>query len=279
MKLGYGNYGMPATPYPEMVRQVAAIGYDGVELCVGAQWPTAPANLTGADRKQLRQLMADANLELIALMVSGLKVLELDDAQHAANLAELETIFALGHDLGLETPVVINTLGGKIDEWETLRAKLAERVADWAAVAARSGGLYAMEPHVGGIVHSPDRAVWILETVDHPNLKVNFDYSHFELIDVPLAAAIEALVPYAVATHVKDSHGRPPSFRFALPGEGAVDYADYMRQMKAAGYDGYITVEISAQIFRAEGYDALAAARYSYDTLASALERSGVNRG
>jgi inosose dehydratase len=278
MKLGYGNYGMPATPYAEMVRQVSTIGYDGVELCVGAQWPTAPANLDGANRKQLRQSMADAGLELIALMVSGMKVLEPDDDQHAANLAELETIFALGHDLGLEHPIAINTLGGKIEEWETLRHKLAERVADWANVAASCGGVYAMEPHVGGIVNSPERALWLLRTVDHPNLKLNFDYSHFELIDVPLAAAIEALVPYAVATHVKDSHGRPPSFRFALPGEGTLDYADYMRQMKAAGYDGYITVEISAQIFRAEGYDALEAARRSYATLAAALERSQVNQ-
>ncbi len=249
MKLGYGNYGMPTTPYAEMVSQVATIGYDGLELCVGETWPTGPANLDRADRKHLRESLAKANLELIALMVSGLKVLELDDAQHAANLAELESIFALGHDLGLENPIVINTLGGKIDEWETQRDKLAERVADWSEVAVKHDGVFAMEPHVGGIVNTPQKAVWVLRTVDHPHLRVNFDYSHFELIDVPLADAIEDLVSYAVATHVKDSHGRPPQFRFALPGEGALDYADYMRQMKAAGYDGYITVEISAADF------------------------------
>lgn len=278
MKLGYGNYGMPTTPYPEMVRQVADIGYDGLELCVGSNWPTAPTHLSGQDRRDLRDLMADANLEFIALMVSGMKVLELDDAQHAANLGELETIFELGYDLGIVAPIVINTMGGKIEEWDSLRDLLIERTADWANVAAKCGGIYAMEPHVGGIVNSPEKATWVLQTVDHPNLRLNFDYSHFELIDIPLADTIEPLIAYTVATHVKDSHGRPPNFRFALPGEGLLDYADYMRQMKTVGYDGYITVEISAQLFRAEGYDAVDAARRSYATLADALERSGVNR-
>lgn len=278
MKLGYGNYGMPTTPYAEMVSQVAAIGYDGVELCMGAAWPTSPANLDKDDRKRLRDLLAAANLEVSALLATGLKVMELDDAQHAATLAQVERIVELGHDLGLERPIVITTLGGTIDQWEKLRYRLAERTADWAEVTAKCGAVFAMEAHVGNIVDSPERTLWLLRTVDHPNLKINFDYSHFELLDIPLADAVEQLASYAVATHIKDSKGRPPDFRFLLPGEGRLDYADYMRQLKAAGYDGYITVEISAQIFRAPGYHAVDAARRAYAVVASALERSGVNQ-
>ena len=278
MKLGYGNYGMPSTPYAEMVSQVAALGYDGVELCMGAAWPTSPANLDSADRKRLRGLLAAAILEASALLATGLKVFELDDAQHDATLAQVEQIVELGHDLGLEKPIVITTLGGRIEQWETLRYRLAERTADWAEVTAKCGATFAMEAHVGNIVDTPERTLWLLRTVDHPNLKINFDYSHFELLDIPLADAVAQLAPYAVATHVKDSKGRPPDFRFTLPGEGRLDYADYMRQLKAAGYDGYITVEISAQVFRSPGYDALDAAQRSYAVVASALERSGVNQ-
>ncbi len=37
-------------------------------------------------------------------------------------------------------------------------------------------------------------------------------------------------------------------------------------------------LRLAQQIFRADGYDALDAARRSYEALASALQRSGVNR-
>src|SRR5690606_30753820 len=127
--------------------------------------------------------------------------------------------------------------------------------------------------------NSPERVTWLIEQIKNPHLKTNYDHSHFELLGMEVEETLPQLLPHAVATHVKDTSGRPPNFRFLLPGENNFDYVDYLRQMAQAGYGGYITVEISAQVFRAPGYDPVAAARYSYATLSDAFAKSGVTRG
>ncbi|MBV7330529.1 sugar phosphate isomerase/epimerase [Chloroflexi bacterium TSY] len=278
MKIAYGNYGMPKTPYETLVRQVSEIGYDGLELCTGAAYPTAPERLSAANRQHLGQLIEDADLELDKLMMQGVTLLTSEDKQHAANLESLHHAFELGAALEMEQVVAVNTAGGRIEDWDTMRDLLAERVADWATVAAEHDAFFALEPHVGAIVHTPERTTWLLEQVDHPNLKINFDYSHFELVDVPLAEALGELKSHIVGTHVKDVKGRPPNFRFLLPGESELDYVDYLHQIEAVGYDGFITAEISAQIFNKPDYAPVAAARFAYQALADAFEKAGVQR-
>lgn len=274
MHIGYGNYGMPQTSYEEMIPQVATLGYRGLELCVAPDYPTAPEALTATDRTALRQLLATHQLTVDSLLLAKVPILEADTGQHTANLERLHQIFTLASDLEIARPIVTSTLGGRIDDWEERRDRLVRCISDWATVAAEYDGIFGFEPHVGGIIHTPERAQWLLEAVDHPNLKLNFDYSHFELMDIPLAEALAQLIPHAVGVHVKDVQGRYPTFNFLLPGEGTLDYADYLRQLQANGYDGPITVEISGQIFNAPGYDALIAAKFSYQTLATALASS-----
>ena len=278
MRIGYGNYGMPRTPWPEMVQQVAGIGYTSLELCVGAHYPTAPENLNGASRRNLRHALDAHNIGLGPLMIAGISVIEPSHAKHQASLERLRQIAKLGHDLGLERPVIVSTLGGKIAEWEERRDLLTTCVRDWAQVTAVEGSSFAFEPHVGGVVNSPERAVWLIEQVHHANLKINFDYSHFELIDVPMEDALTALIASAAGIHVKDVRGRPPDFQFVLPGEGTLDYVDYLSRLSVAGYTGDVTVEISGQIFNAPGYDPIAAARFSYATLDRAFVAAGLAR-
>jgi sugar phosphate isomerase/epimerase len=279
VKIAYGNYGMPNMPYPAMLRAVAAIGYDGLELCVGPGYPTSPDQLNAAQRRDLRRRALDHGLEIDTLMAVGIPVYEPDQKAHELHLEQLRSIFSLAAALDLELPVLTSTLGGRIDDWTQARALLVDRVGDWAAVAAECGAIFAAEAHVGGLVHAPDRMLWLLEAVNLPSLKLNFDYSHFELIDIPLAQALDQLISYAVGVHVKDVRGRYPAFTFLLPGEGELDYAAYIRKMTSAGYEGYITVEISGQVFGAADYDPLAAAAFSYKTLSEALVAAGTVRG
>ena len=271
MKIAYGNYGMPETPYPAMLRAVASLGYDGLELCVGPGYPTAPDQLNPAQRQDLCRRALDLGLQIDTLMVAGIPVFEPDAKAHRTHLEQVRLIFSLAAALGLEQPVLTSTLGGRSRDWEQESTLLADCVGDWATVAAECGGIFAAEAHVGGLVHTPERLLWLLQSVNLASLKVNFDYSHFELIDIPLPQAMEQLLPHAVGVHVKDVRGRYPEFEFLLPGEGELDYADYVRRLAAAGYAGYITVEVSGQVFGAPGYDPLAAAAFACRTLSEAV--------
>ena len=60
----------------------------------------------------------------------------------------------------------------------------------------------------------------------------------------------------------------------AVPGEGDFDYARYLRALDAAGYSGFVTVEISVMVQRRPGYDPAEVAQRSFDTLVAAARAS-----
>lgn len=277
MKLAYGNYGMPQVPVLTMIDDVTAMGYDGLEWCAAPGYPTAPDQLAPRERQAAAQKLTDANLPIASIMIAKVRVWEPDAQRHASNLDYLRSVLTLRQDLGARVEIS-STLGGQMDAWERERETLAACVADWAARCAEFDADFAFEPHVGGLVNSPERAKWLLEWVAHPRLRLNFDYSHFELLDIPLQSAIDALIPFATGIHVKDVQGRPPDFRFLLPGEGTLDYADYFTRLQHANYNGFVTVEISGQIFNAPGYEPHKAARFAYEHLAHAFAEAAIVR-
>ncbi len=278
MKIAYGTYGMPDLDPLDAIRTTADIGYDGIEICCGPKWPTSPDKLDAAARAAMQKQLQDAGLEVPALMLLA-DFLADDPAQHAANLDAFKAAAQLGRDLGLERPVVTFTMGGRSDQYEAQRDEIARRLKDYAAAAESCGAVAAAEPHVGGAIDRPDRAVWLMKAVDSPFARLNFDISHFALIGLGIEECVTPLVPYAAHTHVKDGRMEGGKVRFLLPGEGDFDYPAYLKAMQKAGWTGHITVEISGQIWNAPGYDALEAARKSYAALDEAFRAAGVDRG
>ncbi len=144
------------------------------------------------------------------------------------------------------------------------------------AAAAASRTIIAVKPHVGNALHTPEGATWLLRQVDSPWLKLAFDYSHFVLRGLPLEKTITTLLPDSVFIHVKDARGNADKFEFLLPGVEGIDYPDYFRCVRAAGYRGPVVVEVSGQISGRPGYDPIAAAKRSYANLAPAMKKAGL---
>ena len=122
------------------------------------------------------------------------------------------------------------------------------------AYGESKGVVIAMEPHVGSALDLPDKTLWLLEQIDNPYLKLNFDISHFDVLGLPTADTVSALAPHAAHTHVKDQTGRFPEHEFLIPGEGPFDFVEYLAEMEKAGYTGYITAEVSFMVQRRPDY-------------------------
>jgi inosose dehydratase len=275
--LGFSLYGMKSLEIGAALETCAEIGYDCVELPVLADWPWDSARLSADDRRRIRAALASSGLRLSALMENLAAVV--DDARHRANLDRLKAAAELAHALSPDrAPVIETVLGGRPEQWDELRERMAERVADWAKVAEASRTVIAVKAHVGGAMHLPEHAVWLIEQIGSPWLRGVFDYSHFALRGVELAAAVRTLVPHSVFIHVKDGRGEPGKFEFLLPGEGGTDYPALLSQVAAAGYRGDVLVEVSGQIHSRPGYDPAAAARKCYPPLAAAFRKSGIPR-
>jgi inosose dehydratase len=270
LELGFSLYGMKTLPIAEALRVCADIGYRNVELALNAGFPTELATFTKEKRAAVRE-----ELEKSRLGVSGLLInlsLAANDAQHTAALASIHTAGELARELNPERPPVIETvLGGKPAEWDTLKARMAERLRDWSTAATEAKATIAIKAHVGSAVNAPDRLLWLLEQVKSPAIVVNYDYSHFEVMGLPLGESLRALLPHTRFIHVKDSAGDAAKFQFLLPGKGRTDYAAYFKLLRELGYRGPVVVEVSAQIFNQPGYDPVQAARDCYAALAAKL--------
>ncbi len=270
-KLGYGTYGMPELAAIDAVTAVHECGYDGVELCCLPNQPGHPSRIDEAARRELRQRLDDLGVELPALML-GLNGLA-DDPEPEREA--LRQAIALGYALSPGSPpVMVTTTGGSPSKWATHRDQLVESLYEWAAICSREKVYLAIEPHVGGILHTPEQADWIRRRIDLPALKFNYDESHFQLRSLPLAESVRLMAPYAVATHVKDAEGDAEHVKFLLPGDGNFDYPAFIELLHDAGYRGYLTVEVSGMVWKAAGYDAVAEAKRCHDFLDHALVKA-----
>lgn len=280
MKLGYSTWGMPKVPIDSALAHLARLGFEGVELTVIPGYTTELGTLHPAERRRIRDLYRQHGLDLPAI-AAHTTFLESDPARHAANMDRLAGAIDLAVDLagGSAPPAIDTTLGGRPDEWEAVRDRLVERVGGLVRRAAARGVTIALEPHVGASVDRPDRVLWLLRQVNSPYLKLNFDISHFDVIGLGIEETVPDMAPHAVHTHVKDQRGRAPHHEFLIPGEGTFDYVRYLKAMEKAGYDGYITVEVSVMVQRRLDYDPYAAADLSYRTLSDAFEKAGIKRG
>ena len=277
MRIGYSTWGMPEVAIDDALRHLAGLGFTGVEPTVIPGYTTELDSLDASERKRIRALFDDHGLDMPA--VAGHRSLLAEGAEHDENWRRLTGAVALCAEWAPapgSPPALDTTLGGLPEDWEPRRGFILDRVGQLVDYGASAGVVIALEPHVGSALDLPDKTVWLLEQVDSPFLKLNFDISHFEVLGLPTDETAAALAPHAAHTHVKDQRGLAPDHEFLIPGEGPFDFPAYLRAMDRAGYDGYITAEVSMMVQRRPGYDPFAAADLTFRTLDTAFREAGL---
>lgn len=282
--LGFSLYGMKSLELSAAIKALAEIGYDCTELPVMPGWPADSAQLGAAARRDLKGALARRGVRLTALMEN--LPLAGDDAQRAAFLERLRRAAALARDLAPEQPaagqpprpLIETILGGKPGEFDAVKGRLAERLGDWAKVAAEAEVIIAIKCHVSNAVQRPEQLLWLLEKVASPWLLAAYDYSHFELQGLELKATTDALLAKSAFIHVKDTQHAQGQRGFLLPGEGSTDYPSLFKLIAASAYKGDVLVEVSSQVSSRPGYEPLAAASRCFNHLADAMVKAGLRR-
>jgi sugar phosphate isomerase/epimerase len=279
MKIGYSTWGMPTIPVDTFVPFLARLGYEGIELTVIPGYIIELSLLDAAERQRIARMLKDYHLELPAI-ASHTSMVERNPDTAARHWARLTAAVDLTVDWALDgTPPAVDTaVGGTPEQWDELKPLLIERMGALVRYGEQRGVVIAAEPQVGSILDTPARVLDLLDAIRSPYLKLNFDISHFNVMGIPIVESVAALARHTIHTHVKDERGVLPNYEFLIPGEGEFDYVAYLHAMRAQGYDGYITAEISIMVQRRPGYDPLAAAEQTYRTLARAFEQAGIAR-
>lgn len=277
--LAIGTYGLQAMPLEAAIRLVAEVGFDAIEITAFPGTTGAPAVLPSEDRRRLRTLLGDSGVRLCGLMADlHPKRLEAD---HKKQLAELYHLIKLGHELSPgQAPVVQTVLGGK--DWNESRELFRDRVANWVQIAADLRGYVSIKPHRSHAMSLPAEATWIIEQLGSPErLGMVYDYSHYAFREpnLTIAETVAASLAHTNYVAVKDAVRENGTVRFALAGEGGEgDHAEIVSAFHDGGYRGDFCCEVSAQIWKAEGYEPVAATKRCFENMKTAFEQAGVAR-
>lgn len=246
----YSFKGYPSWPLERAFAYTAQLGYTGVELFEPNKIDAAAA----------RQFAKRYKLPILTIMED----LRLTGDENG-HLRQLESTCKLATQLG--RPIIETIVGGKPEEWGALRAQFAQRLKPWAALAEKYKVTVAIKAHIGSALHLPEDAAALCREIGSSRLKINYDYSHFQLQRLPLAATLQAALPHIAMVHIKDSSGAPPNHRFLLPGQGSIDYAAYAELLRQFRYSGPIVVEVSTHVLQSPGYNPEAGARFVAERL------------
>ena len=281
MKIAYGTYALPETLLEEAIPFLRSVGYDGVEICVSQRHLKAlPSDYDSQRRRRVGELLTAHQLEVPAIMVVGAHLWQPDDRQHRENLHLIEESARLAHDFAVREPVVVSVgIGGKTTHWERDKEGIVERLRDFAALAADKDFVIAAEAHCGAAVDRSERALEVINAVGSAHLKLHFDIVHFFLAGESIEECVARLVPITAHTHITDTQRHADgTFDFHILGDGELDATAYIRAMDRAGWDDFITLEVSTRVWSRKGHDSEETARKSYAALRSAFDKAGILR-
>jgi sugar phosphate isomerase/epimerase len=280
MKIAYGTYAMPTVPLEEAIPALDQMGYDGIEIAIGPKHTgSMPDQIDPARREKLKSLLKERDMGVPALFMLGHVLVE-DSEAHGKNLKHVQDVVQMARDLGMRTPPVLSMgIGGKSALWETQKSEIVRLLKDYAKLASQEGFILAVEAHCGAAVDRSERALWVIKAVDSPWVRLHFDIVHFYLAGEGIEDSVKALVPITAHTHITDARKhKDGTFDLLLLGQGDLDSATYVKAMHEAGWNDFLTLEVSVRVWSKEGYDPLKAASFCYATLDNAIRKAGVPR-
>jgi hydroxypyruvate isomerase len=217
-------------PFGERIECVAQAGLRAFEFW---DWPTKDISLIN-ERRQLH------NLEVAAFIMEPRGRLVDADAElrdgvsHSiatAQILECRNLIAL---VGRES----SALSRQEQHDHIVRGlRQVAPLAEDAGVTLLIEPLNVVVDHAGFYLSSSQEAFQIIEEVGSPNVKVLFDIYHQQVSEGNLIANITEHLDLIGYLHVADVPGRHE------PGTGEINYANVLRQISEAGYNGYVGLE------------------------------------
>ena len=252
--MGFGTYGLPGYSLEDSIRLVEKTGFDSIEIAAMPSYHGAPDQISAAQRKEIRMLLADSGLKLGALM--GLP--NPDAAKQTENTDWVQQLLELATDLAPDPgspPMIQSVLGG--GDWEKKKTLFRDSLGPWVELAADAGVKLAVKPHRGHAMSRPEEGIWLIEELSAARkLSIVYDYSHYAFRDMSVEETVATALPHTGYIVMKDAVQVDGKVRFALPGEtGTTPHAKVLKLFTDGGYRGEVCCEVSSQVWRQEGYD------------------------
>src|SRR5579872_7241887 len=242
MKLGLINSAWFGSPVgtAEGIRLTRKIGFDSIDISAD------PLDTPVQERRLIRDTVRETGLPVISIVGCSLGIADLYPTVRRFHIDRSKKYLDLGYELEAKNYLIV--IGEYIWQQEVIPPR---DQWNWAVEGLRELGGYAatlgleiaieLEPFHLSIVNNVDSMARFLDDVNHPVVKANLDVSHLALSHTH-ADEIARLKGRIAHAHFSDcdgkKHGDLP------PGRGVVDFPPYLAAMKAAGFEGTVSVEL-----------------------------------
>lgn len=223
----------------DSIETVRDAGYDFIELGVSCARAESPDSEFEAVRDRLQ------SAEIVPEVWNCLLMSDMKPVGPEVDIYRIErflrTAFDRIEELGGEIVVFGSGRARTVPEGfpsDEARDQLVRFLSLAGQVAGAHGITIAVEPlnlRETNCINSVAQAVEVVRAVDHPFVKVLVDLYHMMMDDEPLSA-IAAASGEIVHAHIADT-GR------LHPGSGSYPSKEFIDALKAAGYDGRLSIE------------------------------------
>ena len=153
------------------------------------------------------------------------------------NEADFRAVVRFAKRAGLETVFVLPGVINPGQDRASALAESAESLRRLVAIAVPEGIQLTVEPHVHSYLESPTLVLDLLDRV--PGLKLTLDYAHFACLGYR-QEEIDGLAPHAAHVHLRQARAGVLQCKLSL---GTLNFGAMLGTLKAAGYDGYLSIE------------------------------------
>jgi sugar phosphate isomerase/epimerase len=269
--LGYSTYALKMLDPFEAVRLIKDVEYDALEICAADGWPSSPIDFNASQQSDLGKLSQD--LGFASLIMFALIDVCAPQSDRMAMLELTKKKFEMAQRLHYDdSPILITTTPGhSAPPWESGREQIRDSFLLLADMAAEHGIVVAIEAHAGTDFETPEKAVWMMEQSQHPNLKLDLDISHFVVEGSEMVHSVDLTAEYSAMVHIKDGEKIDDKVQFCLPGDGGIDIPAFMTALRGNGLEELpVFAEVSVMQSREDDYSPRGAAEFCYNALDSA---------
>ncbi len=240
MKFGFNLLlwtGHVTLEHAPIIKRIKAAGYDGVEIPIFAGSPD--------DYARLGDLLDKVGLErtVVSVIPAGKNPLSADKAQQKAAVEYGKWV--VDCCTALSAPILAGPMhselgyfsgNGPTKQERQRGVNFHRRVGDHAAKSNIRLSLEALNRFEVYFLNTMEQLADYLDEVDHPAIKGMYDTFHANIEEKDPVAAIKTIKRHMIHVHISENDR-------GTPGKGHVPWPETYKALRAAKYDGWLTIE------------------------------------
>jgi sugar phosphate isomerase/epimerase len=274
MKLAFSTNAFKRHPLEDSIREIAKIGYGGVEILCDVPHAYPPA-FGDSQIRSLKSTLASCNVQISNLNAFTLYAIgdvyrpswiEDDGQAREARVRHTIDCVRLAKKVGAEH--LSTEPGGPAPQSADLHEleKIFSAGLARAAEAAEEQDVRVLvEPEPGLLIENSRQFKRFITKIDSDHVGLNFDIGHFYCVNEDPAKLVYELSDYIAHFHLADI-ASSRVHNHLIPGRGSIDFRPVFDAMDDIGYDGFVTVELYPY-----QDDPVQAASEAYDYLCSII--------